>query len=80
MNAPIDLTKKRNRVILALDIFLGTLLFAECYPTEPASSYFWRTKRQVWINRVDELFGRGHCYESFSHSKAHLFDAPEYRN
>ena len=29
----IDLSKKRNRVILALDIFLGTLLFSECWPT-----------------------------------------------
>ena len=79
MSDPIDLTKKYNRVILALDIFLGTVFFSECYPTEPASSYFWRTQRQVWIDRVDGLFGRGHCYESFSHSQQHAFDAPEYR-
>ena len=79
MNDPLDLTKKYNRVILALDIFFGTILFSECYPTEPASSYFWRKHRQRWIDCVDWWFGRGHCYESFSHSKAHLFDAPEYR-
>ena len=33
MSAVIDLSKKRNRIVLALDIFLGTLLFSECWPT-----------------------------------------------
>ena len=33
MSAVIDLSKKRNRIILALDIFLGTVLFSECWPT-----------------------------------------------
>lgn len=67
------------KILLNLDIFLGTVFFSECYPTEPASSYFWRRQRQVWIDRVDGLLGRGHCYESFSHSQQHAFDAPEYR-
>ena len=75
----IDLTKKPNRILLALDILIGTIFWAECYPTEPASSYFWRTQNQKWIDRVDRWFGYGHCYESFSNSKAHRFDAPEYR-
>lgn len=79
MSGVIDLTKKRNRIILALDIFLGTLLFSECWPTEPMSSYFWRTQKTDWIKRVDRFFGEGHCRTSYEHSKAQLFDAPEYR-
>ena len=75
----IDLSKKRNRVILALDIFLGTLLFSECWPTEPMSSYFWRTQKTDWIKRVDRVLGDGHCRASYEHSKTHIFDAPEYR-
>lgn len=76
----IDLTVKRNRVILALDIFLGTILFSECYPTEPMSSYVWRRKRWNWIEFIDFIaFNQNHCRESYEHSKAHLFDAPEYR-
>lgn len=79
MSAVIDLTKKRNRIILALDIFLGTILFSECWPTEPMSSYFWRTKKANWIKRVDRWLGEGHCRLSYEHSRSHLFDAPEYR-
>ena len=79
MSDTIDLTKKRNRIVLALDIFLGTLLFSECWPTEPMSSYFWRTRNERWIRRVDVWFGKGHCEESYRHSKEQLFDAPEYR-
>lgn len=30
MSDTIDLTKKRNRIVLALDIFLGTVFFGEC--------------------------------------------------
>lgn len=33
MSAVIDLSKKRNRIVLALDIFLGTIFFGECWPT-----------------------------------------------
>lgn len=79
MSDTIDLTKKRNRIVLALDIFLGTIFFGECWPTEPMSSYFWRTKKANWIKRVDRFFGDGHCRTSYEHSKAQLFDAPEYR-
>lgn len=79
MSDQIDLSKKRNRIILALDIFLGTLLFSECWPTEPMSSYFWRTQKTAWVKRVDRFFGDGHCRTSYEHSKAQLFDAPEYR-
>lgn len=79
MSAVIDLSKKRNRIILALDIFLGTLLFSECWPTEPMSSYFWRTQKTDWIKRVDRVLGDGHCRASYEHSKAQLFDAPAYR-
>lgn len=79
MSAVIDLSKKRNRIILALDIFLGTILFSECWPTEPMSSYFWRTKKANWIKRVDRWLGDGHCRLSYAHSMSHLFDAPEYR-
>lgn len=43
------------------------------------SSYFWRTDKKGWIKRVDRLFGDGHCKTSYEHSKAQLFDAPEYR-
>ena len=79
MSDTIDLTKKHNRVILALDIFLGTLLFSECWPTEPMSSYFWRKQKTGWVKRVDCILGDGHCKTSYEHSKAQLFDAPEYR-
>lgn len=79
MTQPFDLTKKRNRIVLALDIFIGTLLFSECWPTEPMSSYFWRTKKANWIKRVDRVLGDGHCRASYEHSMAHLFDALEYR-
>ena len=79
MSAVIDLSKKRNRIILALDIFLGTILFSDCWPTEPMSSYFWRTQKTDWIKRVDRVLGDGHCQTSYEHSKAQLFDAPEYR-
>ena len=75
----IDLTVKTNRIVLALDIFLGTILFQQCYPTEPMSSYFWRTNNAKWIARVDRLMGEGHCRLSYEHSRSHLFDAPEYR-
>jgi hypothetical protein len=75
----IDLTKKRNRIILAVDILLGTILFSECWPTEPVSSYVWRVQRTRWIRFIDRIFGAGHCKESFDHSSAHLFDAPVYR-
>ena len=79
MSAVIDLSKKRNRIVLALDIFLGTIFFGECWPTEPMSSYFWRKQKTGWIKRVDRVFGDGHCRTSYEHSKAQLFDAPEYR-
>lgn len=79
MSDQIDLSKKRNRIILALDIFLGTLLFSECWPTEPMSSYFWRCGKTAWIKRVDRWLGEDHCRLSYEHSMSHLFDAPEYR-
>lgn len=79
MSDTIDLTKKRNRIVLALDIFLGTIFFAECWPTEPMSSYFWRKQKTDWIKRVDRILGDGHCRTSYEHSMAHLFDALEYR-
>ena len=79
MSDTIDLTKKRNRIILALDIFLGTIFFGECWPTEPMSSYFWRCGKTDWIKRVDRVLGEGHCRTSYEHSMAHLFDALEYR-
>lgn len=79
MSDTIDLTKKRNRIVLALDIFLGTIFFGECWPTEPMSSYFWRKQKTDWIKRVDRVLGDGHCRTSYEHSKAQLFDAPEYR-
>ena len=79
MSAVIDLSKKRNRIILALDIFLGTIFFSECWPTEPMSSYFWRKQKTDWIKRVDRILGDGHCRTSYEHSMSHLFDAPEYR-
>ena len=59
MSDQIDLSKKRNRIVLALDIFLGTIFFGECWPTEPMSSYFWRTKKANWIKRVDRFSGAG---------------------
>lgn len=74
-----DLTKKSHRILLALDIFMGTLIFSECYPTEPISSYVWRTNKSKWVAFVDWLFGAGHCVASYLHSKQHVFDAPEYR-
>ena len=79
MSDTIDLTKKRNRIVLALDIFLGTVFFGDCWPTEPMSSYFWRKQKTGWIKRVDRVLGDGHCQTSYEHSKAQLFDAPEYR-
>ena len=79
MSDTIDLSKKRNRIVLALDIFLGTIFFAECWPTEPMSSYFWRCGKDNWIRRVDRVLGDGHCRTSYEHSMAHLFDALEYR-
>ena len=79
MSAAIDLSKKRNRVILAFDIFLGTIFFGDCWPTEPMSSYFWRCGKTDWIKRVDRVLGEGHCRTSYEHSMAHLFDAPEYK-
>lgn len=75
----LNLSLKCNRIVLALDIFLGTLLFSECWPTAPMSSYFWRTDKKGWIKRVDRVLGDGHCRTSYEHSKAQLFDAPEYR-
>lgn len=79
MSDQIDLSKKRNRIVLALDIFLGTIFFGECWPTEPMSSYLWRTKKANWIKRVDRWLWDGHCRLSYAHSMSHLFDAPEYR-
>ena len=79
MSGVINLKKKRNRIVLALDIFLGTIFFGECWPTEPMSSYFWRMKKANWIKRVDRWLGEGHCRLSYEHSMTHLFDAPEYR-
>lgn len=75
----IDLSKRGNRMLLALDIFLGTILFQQCYPTEPMSSYFWRTKNTKWVARVDRWLGDGHCRKSYEHSLFHCFDAPEYQ-
>ena len=76
----IDLTAKPNRVLLAFDIFIGTLMFSDCYPTEPTSSYVWRRNRYRWIQFINWLFrDPEHCRISFEHSKQHLFDAPEYR-
>ena len=79
MSAVIDLSKKRNRIVLALDIFLGTVFFGDCWPTEPMSSYFWRCGKTDWIKRVDRVLGDGHCRTRYEHSMAHLFDALEYR-
>lgn len=79
MSDTIDLKKKRNRIILALDILFGTLLFSECWPTEPMSSYFWRKQKTGWSKRVDRWLGKDHCKTSYEHSMSHLFDAPEYR-
>ena len=52
MSDQIDLSKKRNRIVLALDIFLGTIFFGECWPTEPMSSYFWRCGKTDWVVAV----------------------------
>ena len=79
MSGVINLKKKRNRIVLALDIFLGTIFFGECWPTEPMSSYFWRCGKADWIKRVDRWLGEGHCRLSYEHSMSHMFDAPEYR-
>ena len=56
-------------------IYVGTI-FSECWLM---SSYFWRCVKAAWIKRVDSALGDGHCRTSYEHSKAQLFDAPEYR-
>lgn len=75
-----DITETQpGRAILAIDILLGTALFRGCWPTEPISSYVFRSNKARWIAFLDYVFGEGHCAESFRKSKSHLFDAPEYR-
>lgn len=64
MSDQIDLSKKRNRIVLALDIFLGTIFFSDCWPTEPMSSYFWRCGKTAWVKRVDRVLGDGHVAAS----------------
>ena len=59
-------------------IYVGAF-FSECWPTEPMRSYFWRKQKTGWIKRVGRWFDDGHCRASYEHSKAQLFDAPEYR-
>jgi len=65
----IDLRQKPNRILLALDIFLGTAFFSECYPTEPTPSYVWRVQRTGWITLINCLFfDVAHCETSYINS------------
>ena len=81
MSAVIDLAKKRNRIVLVLDIFLGTLFFGECWPTEPMSSYFWRTDKKGWIRFINWLFRSPiHCWAAYVSEQEGTQNAPEYQN
>ena len=76
MSAVIDLSKKRNRIILALDIFLGTIFFGECWPM---SNYFWRTQKLRWMNWINWIFSDpNHCREAYAAELNGTQNAPEY--
>ena len=60
-------------------IWFGLILGEDIAADEATSAFVWRKQKTGWIKRVDRWFGKDHCKTSYEHSKAQLFDAPEYR-
>ena len=67
------------RILIALDQFLGCLLFDGIGPDETISAYCWRRGYTKRVAILDFFLGRDHCKNAYMSEKngAHL--APEYR-
>lgn len=68
-----------RKALIALDQFVGSLLFSGIAPDETISAYVWR-KGYTWrIRMIDAIFGKDHCKYSYMSEKNGTQNAPEYR-
>lgn len=69
-----------RKALIALDQFVGSLLFRGIAPDETISAYVWR-KGYTWrIRMIDAIFGKDHCKYSYMSEKNGTQNAPEYRS
>ena len=67
------------KTLIALDQFLGCLLFDGIGPDETISAYCWRSGYTWRIKLIDAIFGKDHCKYSYMSEKCGTHNAPEYR-
>ena len=67
------------KALIALDQFIGSLLFEGIAPDETISAYVWRRGYKRRIALIDAIFGKDHCKYSYMSEKNGTQNAPEYR-
>lgn len=66
------------RILIALDQFLGCLLFDGIGPDETISAYCHRRGYTTRVKIIDWLFYPGHCRDAYMSEKTGAHLAPEY--
>ena len=69
-----------KQILIALDQFLGCLLFDGIGPDETISAYCWRRGYTTRVAILDFFLGKNHCKESYMSEKTGAHLAPEYRS
>ena len=69
-----------RKALIALDQFVGSLLFEGIAPDETISAYCWRRGYTLRIKLIDAIFGKDHCKYSYMNEKNGTQQADEYRN
>lgn len=69
-----------RKALIALDQFVGSMLFEGIAPDETISAYCWRRGYTKRITLIDAIFGKDHCRYSYMNEKNGTQNAPEYRN
>lgn len=68
------------KIFLALDQFLGSLLFSGIFPDESISAYCYRKSYWKRVALIDFLMReKGHCFNAYVSEKNGAQNAPEYR-
>ena len=68
-----------RKALIALDQFVGSLLFEGIAPDETISAYCWRRGYTKRVTLIDWIFGKDHCKYSYMNEKNGSHLAPEYR-
>lgn len=68
------------KIFLALDQFLGSLLFSGIFPDESISAYCYRKSYWRRVALIDFLMReKGHCFNAYFSEKNGTQNAPDYR-